>query len=407
MSFIALHGAIRGAAHKACGTMCQDAAISWVSEDGTVVVGAVADGHGDPICIRSDIGSGLAADVAIQSLRNLSGCSFEECRQTGGRVAEAIVSQWVGLVSEDLQNYPIGEDELEGLDANVINYWLRTSPTHLYGTTLVAFLVTPSMCFIVQQGDGCCAVLLPDGRIWNPVPPDDRCTGNVTLCQEVSDDLTALSPKALKTTLFHPVYAHFGERIPREEALKELGLEDGKKNLLFFGLIRDYKGLDILLEAFGKLDDSYNLIVAGEPYGSFSKYEAIINSSPAKDRIKLFTRYIKDSEVKYFFSASDLAVLPYRSATQSGISAISWHFEVPMVVTDVGGLKQSIGDSGTGLVAEKPDPDLVAAEIKRFFSDKNIQTLCVNSIKAEKERLSWKTFAKKLLEFSDNLYKLI
>ena len=192
MSFIALHGAIRGAAHKACGTMCQDAAISWVSEDGTVVVGAVADGHGDPICIRSDIGSGLAADVAIQSLRNLSGCSFEECRQTGGRVAEAIVSQWFGLVSEDLQNYPIGEDELEGLDANVINYWLRTSPTHLYGTTLVAFLVTPSMCFIVQQGDGCCAVLLPDGRIWNPVPPDDRCTGNVTTSLSDTDAVSRM-----------------------------------------------------------------------------------------------------------------------------------------------------------------------------------------------------------------------
>jgi glycosyltransferase involved in cell wall biosynthesis len=164
--------------------------------------------------------------------------------------------------------------------------------------------------------------------------------------------------------------------------------------------------LDILLEAFGKLDDSYSLIVAGEPYGSFSKYEAIINASPAKDRIKLFTRYIKDSEVKYFFSAADLVVLPYRSATQSGISAICWHFELPMVVTDVGGLKQSVGDSGTGLVAEKPEPGCVVEEINRYFSDENLRTLCVNSIKAEKERLSWKTFVKRLLDFSDNLYKL-
>ena len=231
------------------------------------------------------------------------------------------------------------------------------------------------------------------------------CSGHVTLCREVSEDLSKLAPKALKTTLFHPVYAHFGERVLREEAEERLGLEKGKRNLLFFGLIREYKGLDILLEAFGKLDDSYNLIVAGEPYGSFVKYEEIINSSPAKDRIKLFTRYIKDSEVKYFFSAADLAVLPYRSATQSGISAISWHFEVPMVVTDVGGLKETIGDTGTGLVAPSPDPALVAEEIKRFFSDGNLRTLCVNSIKAEKDRLSWKTFGKRLLEFSDNLYK--
>jgi len=231
------------------------------------------------------------------------------------------------------------------------------------------------------------------------------CSGNVTLCQEVSDDLESLSPKALKTTLFHPVYAHFGERVPREEAEERLGLAKGGKNLLFFGLIREYKGLDILLEAFGKLDDDYNLIVAGEPYGSFVKYEEIINSSPAKDRIKLFTRYIKDSEVKYFFSAADLAVLPYRSATQSGISAIAWHFEVPMVVTDVGGLRQSVGDNGTGLVAKSPDPESVNEEITRFFSDPNIRALCVNSIKAEKERLSWKSFSKKLIDFADNLYK--
>lgn len=324
-------------------------------------------------------------------------------------------------VTKDDDAVPIESDSL--LDtANPFSYIKTYKAIRAWNPEIVIISYwmswfAPSLGWIARRLKKRCKVI---SILHNVIPHEPRffdspltkyflsgCTGNVTLCQEVSDDLTALSPKALKTTLFHPVYAHFGERIPREEALKELGLEDGKKNLLFFGLIRDYKGLDILLEAFGKLDDSYNLIVAGEPYGSFSKYEAIINSSPAKDRIKLFTRYIKDSEVKLFFSASDLAVLPYRSATQSGISAISWHFEVPMVVTDVGGLKQSIGDSGTGLVAEKPDPDLVAAEIKRFFSDKNIQTLCVNSIKAEKERLSWKTFAKKLLEFSDNLYKLI
>ena len=139
--------------------------------------------------------------------------------------------------------------------------------------------------------------------------------------------------------------------------------------------------------------------------GSMSRYFSMA-SSPAKDRIKLFTKYIKDSEVKDYFSAADLAVLPYRSATQSGISAISWHFEVPMVVTDVGGLRQSIGESGTGLVAEKADPDCIAAEIRKYFSDANLRTLCINSIRAEKERLSWKTFSKRLIDFADNLYKI-
>ena len=275
----------------------------------------------------------------------------------------------------------------------------------------------PSLGYIARRLRKRCKVI---SILHNVVPHEPRffdapltryflsgCTGNVTLCDEVAEDLKRLSPKALNITLFHPIYGHFGEKMPREEAEKALGLKPGMRNLLFFGLIRDYKGLDILLDAFGKLDSGYQLIVAGEPYGSFVKYRNIIDRSPAKDRIRLFTRYIKDSEVKVFFSASDLAVLPYRSATQSGISAIAYHFEVPMVVTDVGGLRQSIGDCGTGLVAPKADADCVVREIRTYFSDANLKTLCVNSIKAEKDRLSWRTFSKRLLEFSDNLYKKI
>ncbi len=288
-------------------------------------------------------------------------------------------------------------------DLVIISYWMS--------------YFAPSLGYIARRLRKRCKVI---SILHNVVPHEPRffdapltryflsgCTGNVTLCDEVAEDLKRLSPKALNITLFHPIYGHFGEKMPREEAEKALGLKPGMRNLLFFGLIRDYKGLDILLDAFGKLDSGYQLIVAGEPYGSFEKYRNIIDRSPAKDRIRLFTRYIKDSEVKVFFSASDLAVLPYRSATQSGISAIAYHFEVPMVVTDVGGLRQSIGDCGTGLVAPKADADCVVREIRTYFSDANLKTLCVNSIRAEKDRLSWRTFSKRLLEFSDNLYKKI
>lgn len=288
-------------------------------------------------------------------------------------------------------------------DLVIISYWMS--------------YFAPSLGYIARRLRKRCKVI---SILHNVVPHEPRffdapltryflsgCTGNVTLCDEVAEDLKRLSPKALNITLFHPIYGHFGEKMPREEAEKALGLKPGMRNLLFFGLIRDYKGLDILLDAFGKLDSGYQLIVAGEPYGSFVKYRNIIDRSPAKDRIRLFTRYIKDSEVKVFFSASDLAVLPYRSATQSGISAIAYHFEVPMVVTDVGGLRQSIGDCGTGLVAPKADADCVVREIRAYFSDANLKTLCVNSIRAEKDRLSWRTFSKRLLEFSDNLYKKI
>ena len=207
-------------------------------------------------------------------------------------------------------------------DIVIISYWMSW--------------FAPSLGWIARRLKKHCKVI---SILHNVIPHEPRifdapltryflsgCSGNVTLCDEVSADLERIKPKSPKITLFHPVYAHFGERIPREEAENILGLEHGRKNLLFFGLIREYKGLDILLEAFGKLDSSYTLIVAGEPYGSFVKYEEIINRSPAKNRIKLFTNYIKDSEVKNYFSAADLAVLPYRavSVRSHGTSRCLW-----------------------------------------------------------------------------------
>lgn len=228
-------------------------------------------------------------------------------------------------------------------------------------------------------------------------------TGCVTLCDEVGRDLAELRSDIPHVTLPHPLYTHFGEKMPREEAEKVLGLQPGKKNILFFGLIRQYKGLDILLEAFKLLGEDYQLIVAGEPYGSFEPYSKIIEECPGKDRIKLFPEYIRDSEVKKYFSAADVTVLPYRSATQSGISAISYHFEVPMIVTAVGGLTEAVGKAGTGLVADKPEPRLILDEINRYFSSDAIRESCVQGIRREKERLSWTTFCDNLMEFAETL----
>ena len=142
--------------------------------------------------------------------------------------------------------------------------------------------------------------------------------GFVVLCNAVRDDLLRLKPDARYIVSPHPIYSNFGDRIPRSTAMKELGLDPQKKTLLFFGLIREYKGLDILIEAFSGLDDSYQLLIAGEPYGSFERYRKLIDASPNRSRIHLFDRFISDSEVAGFFCASDLCVLPYRSATQSG-----------------------------------------------------------------------------------------
>jgi len=227
--------------------------------------------------------------------------------------------------------------------------------------------------------------------------------GCVTLCEAVRGDLLALAPDKKNITLNHPLYSHFGEKMNRREACRKFGLDPSKKTLLFFGLIRKYKGLDILLEAFRNLSDDYQLLIAGEPYGSFDEYARIISSLPGRERIKTDLRYIKDSEVSAYFSAADLAVLPYRSATQSGISAIAYHFNLPMVVTSAGGLRETIGETGTGIAVKEADPSMIREAIERYFSDESIGASCRRSIESEKERLSWRAFCEKLLAFARTL----
>ena len=227
--------------------------------------------------------------------------------------------------------------------------------------------------------------------------------GYVTLCEAVAGDLLRLKPDAEYRVIQHPLYSHFGQKTGREEAERRLGLQPGKKNILFFGLIREYKGLDILIDAFKGLGEGYQLIIAGEPYGSFEPYRKQIEESGCQDRIRTFLYYVRDSQVKDFFSAADVTVLPYRSATQSGISSVSYHFEVPMIVTDVGGLKETIGERGTGLVCEEGTPECIAAEIERYFDNPGIREGCVDAIRRLNDRLSWNRFCSDLMDFADTL----
>lgn len=229
--------------------------------------------------------------------------------------------------------------------------------------------------------------------------------GCVTLCDEVASDLLKLRKDAPYTVLPHPVYTHFGEKISREEAEDLTGLPHGDnyRTLLFFGLIREYKGLDILIKAMSLLGPDYRLVIAGEPYGPFDKYAELIEKSGDPSRFHVFPQYIRDSEVRKYFCAADLTVLPYRSATQSGISAVSHHFEVPMVVTDVGGLKETIGDKGTGIVCAECTPECVAEAIKGYFARPETRADMVDNIRKENERLSWNRFCKDLVGFIDSL----
>ncbi len=269
----------------------------------------------------------------------------------------------------------------------------------------------PSLGYVARHC-GCKSVVVLDNVIPHEAHWFDKplttyflkgCTGFVSMSESVEKDLLSLRPEAPHLLLPHPLYAHFGDKLSRQEAASKIGIDPEKKTLLFFGLIREYKGLDILLEAFRDLPEEYQLVVAGEPYGSFDKYQRIIDTLPGKDRVHVFPDYIRDSEVKQFFCAADVAVLPYRSATQSGISSIAYHFDVPMIVTDVGGLRGTIGERGTGIVASEPSPEAIRSEILRYFADASLREGCREAIGREKQRLGWDVFCTHLTDFAATL----
>ena len=221
-------------------------------------------------------------------------------------------------------------------------------------------------------------------------------SGFVAMSESVRDDLLSLQPDARFILQEHPLYDHFGEKMDKPFAREQLEIDPEKKTLLFFGLIRDYKGLDLLIDAMPLLDESFQLVIAGESYGDFGKYRQAIDSSPARERIKVLNRYIADDEVPQLFSAADLLVTPYRSATQSGVIPIAYHFDLPVLATDVGGLKESIERAGTGLVCF-PTVESLSEGIQKFFQSE--RELFIANIQKEKKALSWEVFADALTGF--------
>lgn len=226
--------------------------------------------------------------------------------------------------------------------------------------------------------------------------------GFVVMSDAVLNDLLSLKPDAKYLRIDHPIYNQFGEKQDRNNALEKLNLNPNKKYLLFFGFIRAYKGLDLLLQALSKLDSSIELIVAGEIYGSFVPYQEIITRENLSERVHLFTDYISDDQVSDFFSASDVCMLPYKSATQSGITAIAHHFDLPIIATDVGGLKESIHHESNGLIVQEPNPTAISEAISHYFKEEMKDQMSAK-IASEKQENSWDNFAKKLIAFSKTL----
>ena len=226
--------------------------------------------------------------------------------------------------------------------------------------------------------------------------------GFIVMSDAVLNDLLSIKPEAKYLRVNHPVYDHFPALINQDEAQKQLGLDPSKKTILFFGFIRDYKGLDLLIQAMEDLDESYQLVIAGEVYGSFEKYQLLVNQSKAKNRISLFNKYIGDDDVAIYFSASDVCVLPYKSATQSGITSISNHYNLPIIATNVGGLKETIHHEKTGLIVDVADSKEIASTINHYFNH-DYKSVFAQNIAIEKAENSWENFGKKLIEFSKTL----
>lgn len=215
--------------------------------------------------------------------------------------------------------------------------------------------------------------------------------GFVALSKSVLDDIESID-KDGKPKVFtpHPLYDHFGIIEDKTIAIKKLGLDENKHYMLFFGLVRAYKGLDLLIDAFA--DERFRkinvkLIVAGEFYDDEKPYLEQIERLGLKDCIMINNRYISDSDVKDYFNAADIIVQPYKSATQSGVTQIGYHFEKPMLVTNVGGLKEIIPDGKVGYVVE-PQPSEIANALVDFYENERFDVF-VEGVRDEKKKYAW------------------
>ena len=228
------------------------------------------------------------------------------------------------------------------------------------------------------------------------------CDAFITMSEKVLNDLRFFEKAKPVQLVSHPLYDNFGAIISKKEARNHLGLPEHQKIILFFGFIRKYKGLDLLLEAMSVLknlnpllrepqDSNIKLLIAGEFYEDKTSYLEQIEKLGIQDQLILRTDFIPDSEVKYYLCAADVVIQPYRNATQSGVTPLAYHFEKPMVVTNVGGLPTLVPDEKVGLVVE-PNPQAIADGILKFYQLG--ETYFIPHLRIEKQKYSWSKLVK-------------
>lgn len=227
--------------------------------------------------------------------------------------------------------------------------------------------------------------------------------GYIAMSAQVQQDIASLGIDKPVQLLHHPLFDHFGEPVERLQARNELGIDHQGGLLLFFGFIRHYKGLDLLLKAMADpriKESDLKLVIAGEFYDDQLKYSDLIRSYHLEDQVILFNDFIPEQKIRYFFSAADVLVQPYRHATQSGVTPLSMHFELPMIVTDAGGLKEMVIDKVTGLVVQK-DPASIANGIVAYFQKG--KEFFIPALAKQKIAYSWSVMADGILAFWSRL----
>jgi glycosyltransferase involved in cell wall biosynthesis len=217
--------------------------------------------------------------------------------------------------------------------------------------------------------------------------------GFVTMSKSVMNDLALFNETKPRTICLHPLYDNYGDPISRREALEALNLLPGNKYLLSFGLVRKYKGLDLLIRALASKKLAHlplKLIVAGEFYDDFESYRKLVEELGVYDKVIMENTFIPNAEVVRYFCAADLIVQPYRDATQSGVTQVAYHFDKPMVVSNVGALPEMVADGKAGYVVD-PDPEAIAEAIRKFFDEKRQDEFSSN-VREEKKKYSWDVF---------------
>ena len=232
----------------------------------------------------------------------------------------------------------------------------------------------------------------------------DSMDGFVYMSHEVGRDLAQFTTGQKCVYSPHPLFENLGARLERDEACRRMGLNPEVRYMLFFGLIRDYKGLDMLLEAWSKLKtegktEGRRLIVAGEFYTDKKPYTELIDRLGLADDVILHDWFVPDDEVPAYFSIAAALVLPYRTATQSGVTQIAYNFDVPMIATNVGGLGEIVLDGQTGIVCS-PDVEGIAGAIDQFYTQNLGEKFAANMPEAKK-RFSWESAVEALVECAE------